>query len=230
MSTSTQARLRVGVDHGSPLVSAGVTHLLATQPDLCVLDMPEALAADVLITDHHTAVERLSAAEPHRPHTPPLLVLCATQRERDVRRALELGVQGYLVLGCSPDEMLGAVRAVGRGLRWLGAEAAARMADSMAQATLTPREEEVLRLLVAGCSNKLIGQHLNLALGTVKTHVKAILQKLEARSRTEAISICMQRGLIGAEDLNLAPTPRLRPAPAATVHAPDADPASRNLR
>jgi DNA-binding NarL/FixJ family response regulator len=118
-----------------------------------------------------------------------------SQRENDVRHALELGVQGYLLLGCTPKDLLSAVRAVGRGMRWLCPEAATRMADSMAQDGLTPREEQVLRLLVAGCSNKVIGQSLDLALGTVKTHVKAIFQKLNARSRTEAISICMQRGL-----------------------------------
>lgn len=228
MSTLPMARLRVGVHHGSPLVNAGLIQLLLKRPDLSVLDAAEALRADVLITDHPTAVALLSAQSRGGQRTPPLLVLSPTQREREVRQALELGVQGYLTLGCAPDEILDAVRAVGRGLRWLGAEAAARMADSMAQALLTPREEQVLRLLVAGCSNKLIGQRLNLALGTVKTHVKAILQKLEARSRTEAISICLQRGLLSPEREATAPG---RPTePAAAAPAQTADPASRSLR
>ncbi len=195
MTTLTIAPLQVGIRHSSPLVSAGVHRVLGDEPDLVVHRDPPPEGLDVLITDHRAAILLLETRSRGAPRPPPLLVVTPTQRESDVRHALELGVQGYLLLGCTPQELLSAVRAVGRGVRWICAEAATRMADSMAQDVLTPREEQVLRLLVAGCSNKVIAQSLDLALGTVKTHVKAIFQKLNARSRTEAISISMQRGL-----------------------------------
>jgi DNA-binding NarL/FixJ family response regulator len=199
MSSQLMFRLRVAVLHSSPFVSAGVMHLLAAESDLNVVEPLAAERPEVLIADHHTAVAMLQAPPQASQSVPPLLVLSSTQRERDICHAIELGVRGYLMLASTPMELLNAVRAVGKGLRWLCPEAAARVADSMAQVALTHREEEVLSLLVAGFSNKLIALRLNLALGTVKTHVKAILQKLDARSRTEAISICMQRGLIRTE-------------------------------
>lgn len=208
MSSNPTFRLRVAVLHSSPFVSAGVMHLLAAEPDLHVVEPLAAERPDVLIADHHTAVAMLQAPNYNSANTPPLLVLSSTQRERDICHAIELGVRGYLMLASTSGELLNAVRALGRGLRWLCPEAAARVADSMAQVALTHREEEVLGLVVAGYSNKLIALRLNLALGTVKTHVKAILQKLDARSRTEAISICMQRGLIRTDATEAPPVKR----------------------
>jgi DNA-binding CsgD family transcriptional regulator len=73
---------------------------------------------------------------------------------------------------------------------------------------LTMRESEILRLIGSGMSNKLIALELNIALGTVKAHVRAILDKLGARSRTQATVIAAQRGLLGHHSpLRLAEVP-----------------------
>ena len=74
-----------------------------------------------------------------------------------------------------------------------------RMADWMKQRTLTPRQEEILRQLMLGFSNKIIARRLALAIGTVKSHVKAIMQKLDAKSRTEAAAIAQRRGILEEE-------------------------------
>jgi DNA-binding NarL/FixJ family response regulator len=66
----------------------------------------------------------------------------------------------------------------------------------MNREALTAREEEILRQLMLGFSNKRIALEFSVALGTVKTHVKSILQKLQAKSRTEAISIAQRRGVL----------------------------------
>jgi DNA-binding CsgD family transcriptional regulator len=66
----------------------------------------------------------------------------------------------------------------------------------MQQRALTAREEEILRQLTLGLSNKEIARKLNLAVGTVKTHVKSILDKLDAARRTEAVAIARLRGIL----------------------------------
>ena len=74
--------------------------------------------------------------------------------------------------------------------------ASATVADGMAHADLTARELEVLQLLAQGFSNKLIARMLGIGLGTVKSHVRPILEKLHAASRTEAAAVARRRGLL----------------------------------
>jgi two-component system NarL family response regulator len=76
------------------------------------------------------------------------------------------------------------------------------MADSLTRASLTSREIEVLQLVVTGESNKAIARHLHIELGTVKSHMSAIMTKLDATSRTQAAGIATTRGLV--EDPMLA--------------------------
>jgi DNA-binding CsgD family transcriptional regulator len=80
----------------------------------------------------------------------------------------------------------------------------------MKQRTLTPRQEQILRQLMLGFSNKIIARRLALATGTVKSHVKAIMQKLDAKSRTEAAAIAQRRGIL--EEECEPPPPEIKPA------------------
>ena len=89
-----------------------------------------------------------------------------------------------------------AIREVFAGKSSLPQDVAAKLADSMAQPQLSQRERQVLAQMALGKSNKEIGQILYISEYTVKTHVKVILKKLNAISRTEAIAIASQRGLI----------------------------------
>jgi DNA-binding NarL/FixJ family response regulator len=82
----------------------------------------------------------------------------------------------------------------------LGPLVASRIADRMKQQALTPREADILRYMMQGMSNKAIASKLTLAVGTVKTHVKSVLEKLDARSRTQAVSIAQRRGILRDED------------------------------
>jgi DNA-binding NarL/FixJ family response regulator len=116
--------------------------------------------------------------------------------EADVRLALRAGVLGYLVQGCSSEDATLATRAVHRGERYFCAVATERMANSLAHSALTAREIEVLELLADGLSNKLIARQMNLTVGTVKSHVGAILDKLGAISRTQAVIVATHRGLV----------------------------------
>ena len=81
----------------------------------------------------------------------------------------------------------------------LGPLVANRVAEWMKQRALTPREADILRQMMLGHSNKRIALELNVAVGTVKTHVKSILDKLDAASRTEAVAIAQRRGILQEE-------------------------------
>jgi DNA-binding CsgD family transcriptional regulator len=73
------------------------------------------------------------------------------------------------------------------------------MAEWMKQQALTRREEDILRQVMLGLSNKGIARKLTVAVGTVKTHVKAILRKLDATSRTGAVAVAQRRGILREE-------------------------------
>ena len=130
-------------------------------------------------------------------HAPGVVVVTWRDSEADVHTALQAGIDGYLLGNCSLTELVDAVRAVGRGSSYVCEVAAALVAKSLTRTPLTMRESEILRLIASGSPNKLIASALNIALGTVKAHAKAILDKLGARSRTQATVIAAQRGLLG---------------------------------
>jgi two-component system NarL family response regulator len=125
-----------------------------------------------------------------------ILALTANDREVDIRRAIQAGIHGYVLVGGPLSELVEAVSAVADGVRYLCRAVAQRMADSLTHASLTLREVEVLELVVDGESNKAIARRLEIEVGTVKSHMSAIMAKLGATSRTQAASIAASRGLI----------------------------------
>lgn len=189
-------RLQVVILQPVPLLALGLMTALREYPDLDVsivdgCPSPSATPS-VLVADHATAMRLVQ-----KDLGPGGIVLIAHDgREHEIRRALEAGVHAYILLGCSTRELADAVYSVGRGARYLSPEVAQKMADSLSRDGLTGREIEVLRLLTSGCCNKTIASNLNIAVGTVKSHVKGIMTKLGARSRTQVVSLASQRGLI----------------------------------
>jgi len=161
--------------------------------------------ADVVVAGYEAAValaqDSAGAAR--------IMVLTSAHAEPQVRVALELGLQGYLMIGCKASELIDAVRAVASGQRALSALATSRLAESLSSPRLTTRELAVLRVLALGMGNKAIARHFSLSVGTVKTHVKSINSKLRARSRTEAAASALRRGLVRLPDdeENFPPNP-----------------------
>ncbi|WP_425259266.1 LuxR C-terminal-related transcriptional regulator [Rubrivivax sp. RP6-9] len=194
-----QRSIQVTVSHADPLLAVGVCQALRGAPGISLkaedADAEHALAGDVLVCDYDTAMAAITG---HcGPGSCAMLMLSRYDSEVDIQRALQAGVGGYLLAGCSLDELVVAVRTVGRGGRHICDRAANVAAQSLMRTPLTAREAEVLRLMADGLSNKSIGIRLDIALGTVKAHTKAILSKLEAASRTEATAVAEQRGLLG---------------------------------
>ena len=139
-----------------------------------------------------------------------IMIVTPRDGEADVRRALECGIQGYLPLDSRPADVIDGVVALHRGQRVLGRMVAQRVAESFDHEALTIREVDVLRFVVAGDANKTVAKKLNIALGTVKVHVRSIMGKLGARTRTEAAAVARHRGLVEGEpemDAAFAPSP-----------------------
>lgn len=201
--------IKVVVIHDDPIVAAGLVTTLREQPGFELVgvvdihrDQRDRLAngpASVVVTDYEHGLEVVAngRVEGSRRYSGPnVLIVTTRQSEREIRYALEQGARGYLVQGCGLGELVGAVRALHSGLRHVGALAAERLADSVSGHSLTERETEVLRLLVEGHGNKTIARQLEIALGTVKSHLKTIFQKLDANSRTEVAAVAERRGLL----------------------------------
>lgn len=195
------SRIQVLVAHPDPLLALGLTAALGQARGIDVV-VPDAggqgPAADVVLTDYSGGLALAPVRTGVRGAPPParILVLAAQEREQEVRTALERGVHGYLLAGSRVEEVVEGVRALALGQRYLSQAAAQRMADSMTREHLTGREADVLGLLVQGCCNKTIARQLEIAVGTVKAHVKGIMSKLHASSRTQAVSIAVARGLV----------------------------------
>jgi len=124
-----------------------------------------------------------------------VLVLTTFDNDEDICRALEAGAAGYLLKNTDGGPLLETIRAVHAGTYRLPAEITARLAQRRAAPGLSPRELDVLQLIVKGQSNKEIGATLGLAENTVKNHVKVILEKLNVADRTQAATTALQRGL-----------------------------------
>jgi two-component system NarL family response regulator len=96
--------------------------------------------------------------------------------------------------------MVEAIKTVHAGKRYIPRDIAARLAERMMRANLTPRELEILKMLSKGLTNKQIGHALGISENTAKNHVNNIIDKLEVSDRTEAATTAIQRGLIILEE------------------------------
>jgi two-component system NarL family response regulator len=129
---------------------------------------------------------------------------------------MQLGVRGYLPLSSCIESVVRAVRCIHNGGIAIAPAIAAKIALSLRSPTLTGREIEVLRMIMQGLPDKVIARHLQRSIATAKSHVKAILGKLGAASRAEAVAIARRRGLVPEETADGALGLR-HPAPHARV-------------
>ncbi len=195
-------KINVLVAHADAIVSAGLAALLGASADISIRGADSAHGgADVVIADHKAGLEhmRRRADNPHGQgeQQPRVLIVTQLDREWEVRTAMMAGVHGYLLQNSAPDQLLAAVRSLGRGMRYLSADLSRCVADSFTRIGLTSRETDVLQLLAQGQCNKAIARELGIGVGTVKTHVKGLFDKLGATARTHAVVLATRRGLVG---------------------------------
>lgn len=204
--------ISVLIAHCDPLISAGLSAALQEQQFTVVAQalhsVPESpaddlvLPTDVVVSDYETGLQLLGSRELWRER---VIILTHRDSQSSICQALEQGAGGYLLLGCSITALTGAIRSVHGGRRALDPAVAARLAERVALPLLTKREADVLRQIDFGLSNKGIGLELSLSVGTVKTHVKSILSKLGAVSRTHAVAMARHRGVLSEEGCEHSP-------------------------
>ena len=204
-----------------PLLQAGVRASLAEESDIEVIaadliSVPRSV--DVVVADCSTAAkvleDRRRFALGQGLQFARILVIAAQARERAVRSALEQGIHGFVLASSPVRDLVAGVRALSRGGNYLCTPVAQQLAQVAERDMLTSREDEVLRLLAKGLCNKSIARDLDIAVGTVKAHVKSIMSKLDASCRTEAASIATERGLVDVPGSSMR---RAKPHPYATV-------------
>lgn len=125
-----------------------------------------------------------------------IVVLTTFDGDEDIYRALQAGARGYLLKGMDLAELTDAIRTVHAGRTRIPTRVAEKLAERMSGASLTARELEVLKLIVAGRSNREIGSALFISEATVKTHVNSLLSKLGVEDRTQAATTALQRGIV----------------------------------
>ena len=210
MSSMRNARaIRILTVDDHLLLREGIGAVLEGQPDMALVgqasngreavDMFRQLRPDVTLMDLRmpdmNGIEAITAIRREFPNAR-IIVLTTYAGDAQASAALRAGASGYLLKSLVSKELLETIRAVHAGKRRVPGEIASEIAEHVADDALSGREIEVLRRVAAGKSNKVIAAELNISEGTVKTHMKSILPKLDATDRTHAVMIALKRGIL----------------------------------
>lgn len=207
MTVKSNISVLVVDDH--PLVRDGISAIVDHQEDLDVvgqaanateaISLFESLAPDVTLIDlglPDLGGIELIAILSAKSTTARFIVLTANAGGGEIAKALHAGAHAYLFKNGPSSELLTAIRAVSAGGKYLS-YAVGHLADAVAaQPGLTARELEVLTWIARGHSNAQIGSEIGVVEDTVKSHVKNILMKFGVNSRSKAVAIGLQLGLV----------------------------------
>ena len=138
------------------------------------------------------AIRQIRAEDPRAN----IIVLTTFDHDEDIYAGLRAGAKAYMLKDSEPEELFRCIRAVHAGEAYLPPSIAARLVHRVQEEALTEREEQILRSLAEGKSNRAIGVQLGISESTVKTHLKNLFAKLDVTSRAEAIALAAKRGLV----------------------------------
>lgn len=220
------SKIRVLLADDQDIILTGLTIILNHQPDIEVvgqaadgaqaIDLAKQLEPDVVLMDikmpHVNGIQATRQIVAARPHTQ-IIILTTYDTDDWVFDGIRAGAIGYLLKDTPSQDLAGAVRGAVRGESQIDPGVARKVLREFQHVTrdrtpapsppdepelehLTDREEDVLKLLASGLSNKDIAAKLSLSEGTVKNHISAILDKLHANDRTQAVLTALKRGLV----------------------------------
>lgn len=204
---SEKIKIMIVDDH--PLMRVGVASIVNARSDMTVVAQTgtgeEAVA---LFPQHQPHVTLMDLRLPKMSGVNAILairsrfpaarfvVLTTYEGDEDIHRALAAGAKGYIIKGMPYQTLIEALLRVHTGGRFLPPPVARALASRMPDSDLSSREQEVLRHIVAGMSNKEIAGLLGITEATVKCHVSTILTRLNVSDRTQAVVTALQRGLV----------------------------------
>jgi DNA-binding NarL/FixJ family response regulator len=194
-------------DH--PAFRKGMAALIESEPGLKVvaqtgdgaetLELYRRTQPDVVLMDLRLpgmgGVEATMAIRKEFPEAR-IIVLTTFDADEDIYRAIQSGAKSYLLKDTPDDELASTIRAVHAGAEKLPLRVAKRLAERKQRADISPREMDVLHLLIKGRSNKEIGSALFVTEDTVKAHLKTLFSKLNVRDRTEAAISAIRHGIV----------------------------------
>jgi two-component system, NarL family, response regulator len=125
-----------------------------------------------------------------------IVILTTYDSDEDIYQGLRAGAKGYLLKDAPRDQIVDAIVTVHAGRTYIPSLVGEKLAERMMTDQLTEKEMTILRSIAAGQSNKEIARVLNISEGTVKFHTNVIYSKLGVKSRTEAVAVAAERGLI----------------------------------
>lgn len=194
-------------DH--PVVREGLATIIGSQPDMLLVAQAsnggEAIAQyrshrpDITLMDIQLpGINGTDALISIRGEFPAarIIILTSSDKDAEIKRALQAGASGYALKSMPKDELLGLIRSVHSGKRNVPPEVASRLAEHFGEENLTARELDVLRLIRDGHRNKQIADVLAISETTVNFHIRNIVGKLGANDRTHAVTIAVRRGML----------------------------------
>ena len=163
-----------------------VRKALKLKPDVVIMD---------LVMPRKDGIAACAELQEKAPQTK-VLILTTFSSSENIAKALKAGAAGAVLKSSSNDELIGAILKVASGEAYLSADIKHLLEDDPPLPDLSPRQIEILNSIARGLTNKDIASQLDISLESVKSHIKIILEKLGAASRTEAASIAQRKHLL----------------------------------